>query len=409
MPKKNGAVTSPSEMEAQAKRLEEAAKRKKAALAQVAEANAIESEMTADTQEEEIQSPKELRTLSKIEQVLSEINGDGSFTVFHLAANTESQVGKYDIEEWPNRMELIAKEKGGGDFKVVFRDGEGHYMGQVTRTFDRTAYGGGKSESSSGGDATMRFMEMMQARDEVHRREMDAMRLENQRMMLEQQKMMIEMVKSQNQPFVKSANEIAVIGEMFSKKSPDVLGLIREGLGLLREWREDVNEPAPSDPLTMMIDKVFKVLTPVLQAGVAKLAVPPAPVAAPSPALPAPVTPTPAAQVVPSSPPAAASAAPAVYSNAHIKDYAAKLKASILSGAKADAIALFVLDNMEDADVPGLKAFADDPGIVGQFLEADKELVQHQAWLAQFFQVLREELQEDQNAVPEPAASARSV
>lgn len=238
------------------------------------------------------------------------------------------------------------------------------------------------------------------------------MRAESQRMMLENQRMMLEMVKSQNQPFVKSANEIAVIGEMFSKKSPDVLGLIREGLTLIREWRED-SEPVPADPLTMMIDKVFKVVAPMLQAGVAKLAVPNAAMErAPSPALPAPVpvaagNPAAVNSLPSANPPATPVASPVP--DAAIVNYAAQLKAAILAGSKADATALFVLDSLEENDLPTFGKFVFDPGIVGRFLEADRTLIEHQAWIAQFFQVLKEELTEAPSATPESSTVAGGV
>jgi len=430
MAKRNGVKTAnPSEIEADARRLEAAALSKKKALASLADVQATERELN-DEQEPEIQEPElppaELRARSKIEQVLEEINGDGGFTVYFLPRNgEESQIGKYDINDWPERMETIAREKGGGTFKVVFRSGEGHFVGQVTRTFDASAYGNGRTES---GDS-LKFLEIMQSREDNHRKEIEGLRLENQRMMLDFQKMMLEMVKSQNNSPLKTADEILAVGKLFKDDRPQSpMDGMKQFVEMLAMFREVSREPSiESDPWSLIIDKASRILSPILEAGVKKLAMPPLPRPATSPALAAPtatqaalpapallneggarpaVTPGPrdsrveVVGVSPAGNPPASQDSPVMKQMA---TYAASLKTAILQGNKPEAVAAFVINSIEDAELEGFKKMVEDPGIVGALLAADASLVEHQGWLAEFFNILKEGLNEDgDDQVPAP-------
>ena len=65
----------------------------------------------------------------------------GSIEIFRIRDNgTEAKVGNYSVAEWGGSLEKIAKSFGGGEFKAVLRDKEGHFKGATRVIFDEMAY-----------------------------------------------------------------------------------------------------------------------------------------------------------------------------------------------------------------------------------------------------------------------------
>src|SRR3972149_5633111 len=122
---------------AAAKLLKEAAKEKSEALRDIEEANARE-DLLAGAQGEQGLSPEPIpeRDLSRLERAIAEVGSEGSFEVYHIVGGAEAKLGQFDISDWPQRMEILARTKGGGDFKIVFRHANGHYGATTTRSFD---------------------------------------------------------------------------------------------------------------------------------------------------------------------------------------------------------------------------------------------------------------------------------
>jgi hypothetical protein len=408
MPRKkteeNPAVN-PTTITADADRLEKAAEKKKRALTALAEAEAMERElgMSPSDPEQNDNGQGEMipeANLSKLERVLAELNGTGSFEVFFLSNGEEAKLGKFDIEDWPQRMETLARQKGGGTFKIVFREDNGHYAGSTTRTFDSDAYGSGRRSGSDEGGMLTRFMEIMEKRDGEHRREMDAARQENTKLMLQNQANMMEMIKSMGQGsgIARSAQDIAVLAEVLNKGNKPAASFMSEAkdmISMLQMLKEEASEP--TSPWFGVVDKGFKMLMPILEAGVRKMYAA-EPVNVNAPVRHSGTVATGARATLPAPVPAQAEAPASVSADPHMAAFAANLKGAITQGAEPHAVARFIVDSLpepegdEDASPAEkqLLSAVSDPGIVGKLIEADAALAPHIQWLAIFVNEIKE-------------------
>ena len=78
----------------------------------------------------------------KLEEVLSSLNQDGgSFFVYQIKDNgQEPQIGRYPLSDWPDRLENIARKKGGGSFRVRFMTSRGKQATVRVFSFDEDTY-----------------------------------------------------------------------------------------------------------------------------------------------------------------------------------------------------------------------------------------------------------------------------
>lgn len=392
----NGEGVSPAKMEAQAERLSQAARKKKQALKELAETQDMEQELMGSDSPEADVSPDQapMPGGSRIEQIVAELQGEGTFEVFHIGRNGQPALcGKFPVTDWPDRLETIAQRKGGGTFKVTFRNPQGYYAGQFTQTFDSDTYGEHRPQGGSGDPDTMsRFLEMMERKDAEHRREMSEMRLEMMRLQTE----MVKSLTSQGQNgMFKTAQDLKVLSEVLGggqKDKRSLAGEVKEYVEMLNMLK-DSEAVTESDPLSSAIEKAFKYLGPLLQAGAQRLAggasVQGVPLGTAGPALPAPASPV--------SPPQ--SAAPACSEDAAIVGYAAHLKTSAATGADAVHCARYILSCVEDPkQYDDLKALVNRPGIVDSLMRADAGLVPYKGWVESFIRTMQENIKENDEA-----------
>lgn len=193
----------------------------------------------------------------RIEKILGELQGEGTFDVYRLdVSGKQVKLATYDVGLYPAALEKLVAAKGGGDYILTFRNPDGSYAGQVTRTFDGASYtpaAGGMSDTS------LKFMEMMQASEARHQASLEALRMENQRMMLEQQKMMLEMVKAQGSSAEASLEKLAKLKGLFSEERPDMISQFLQFKDLMDEMRGEVGEEKES-PIVKIVSKISEAL-----------------------------------------------------------------------------------------------------------------------------------------------------
>lgn len=382
MAKRNG--NNLTEDEARTARLEKLAARKKKALDALAEVKDMERELgVAVEEEEEIVPPEGIvpeADLSRLEKIVTELEGEGSFEVFYQDNGSEAKVGKYDIRDWPNRMEQIAKKKGGGDFKVVFRNSSGHYAGQTTRTYDPDAYGGKRGGSDGGADMG-RFLEILERKEESHQRAMESLRLE-------MTKMQMEMIKAMSGGGVmRNAQDIALIAKLFKEdtKKEDTFEQVRKFTDLLTYLKEGpAAEPVPF--LQDAITKGLSLLKPIVEAGARRLNAP-APGAGTPGTIPA--LPATASAGMPGPVAAAQSSVPAS-ADPVLTAYAQRLSMAIVQGLTPNSVATLIFENIEEKDVDGLRMVAGDMEIEKKLSSISPTIRQNPSWIADFFQAIRE-------------------
>ena len=336
--------------------------------------------------------------VSRIEQVVSEMAGTGKFEVYKLVGSNKSKVGVYPLEEWPDLMDSIAHESGGGTFRIVFKDERGHYVASDTQTFDPKSYGKAKESDSGSMD---RLLERMEKREEQMATQMEQMRAENMRLLLS----IVE--KSNSQP-QRSTGELVELMKFMRENQPEArspIESIKEILELAAVVKEEAGVSEPEHPLVAAIDKVFKTIQPFIGAWAQKVAQ--APVAPPTRALTtanpastgaslppahAPVNPVPTeAAGVPAQSPAPA--APAV-ADPRLAQYAQSLLAQAEMGTPVEAVGDSILNLTPEENLSDLEAMVTDPAFVGLLIGAEPKLTKHQLWLANLTKYISGELTE---------------
>lgn len=377
--------------------LQKAAKIKKAAAEEMADADAmleaaapIETFEPApeDTQEE----PAGKR---RIDEILAELEGEGSFEIYHIQNGEDVKVGQYDISDYPHRLEYVAKQKSGGQFKVRFRDNKGKHAGQLTRSFDSETYRNIAASNPGGAVDMLRFMEMMaqERRDSEARREeserrfqlqMEKVRSENQALTLK----MIEALGSKSTTPATSLTEIAGVMKVIqgmTPQQPNPLSSVRELLEAVSLLRED-NEVEVAPAWSKALDKAFSVLRPFVEASAAKMAAslqPPQATGAGTPRL----LPGASGPAAPSTSTVPQSPAP-VSANPLIKEYAARLYEAAAGGLKSGTVASFIADAVSHSENPADKQtlidFAGDENSVSEMIKVEPRLVPFKEWLENF-------------------------
>lgn len=333
----------------------------------------------------------------------------GKFEVFKVVNGEDMKLGMFPISDWEEgaRLDRIAKEHGGGEFRVKFKWSNGLYAKQVTRLYDPKAY---RADSPSGSGpldplaATAPFLTMLERREEAHRKELSELRAG---MMAMQQTFMtaqLQMIQAQaagggNGQLIKSVQDLALFKELMGKeekKSP--MQDIKEVLEMVSMLKESpIAEP--QTPLMAALDKAFLILKPLVEVGAAKLAQVPA------------MTPQPrvnqAAQVPPPTPaplglPAPASAVPQI--DPQLKQYAGTLLAACEQGQDPANIAAFIVNSAGEEDIKALGETIKDPGLMGKFLEAEPKLIsaERQRWLAEMLGHIKQLVEEALTPEAEP-------
>jgi hypothetical protein len=413
---------SPAQMEAEAERISEAAEKLQTALKAKAKAERLQADLSPEREAPAQDAPGEIFTPSptigsaKLDQVLSELNGEGCFEVFRVEGNTDSKVGIFAIAEWPEQIELIAKEYGGGTFKIRFKDSEGHYAAQMTRTFDKKAYGGAVMPAQNGGGDLSAFVKVMMERESAHQREMMSL-------MQQSHQATLEAIKASSAPResgLSKAIEEAMVKKLLAEDKSDKKSFMEEAQGMLETlalFRESIPTAEPQHPLHLAISEAIKLAKPLIEVGLKRLAnpVPTGSLVPKVPALPgktgtsvpvpASVSPTSAVPVVPAkdSPVPVDSPTPTkagedpmpTAETLSLKGYAKDLLQVAVMGAKPEAIAGFIYQQTPEDKLDELEQSVNDPQIVGKLGSVEPRLVPYQAWLTELFKELALLLQED--------------
>ena len=423
----------PAKINAQSKILEESLIRRQKILKDLRELEA-EEEITR----EQLAAPTDLEAEgpdqepSKLDRIMAEIGNDGTFDVYFIAPNggKESKLGSFPVADYPDRLEALARAKGGGDFRATFRKPNGHHAGQFSRTFDPATYGGGKTDQG----AESRLADILLQVQEAGRRDVAAA---NERA----DKMMLAMIQNRQGESAggMGISEVFQFASMLAKaNSGNGMGNFKDMLELMRSVKEEMGDSTGS-PIENVLTRILSSARPLLEAGARKLAegpppgmgippvapaAPPRPGSAPLPLQGQPLPPKPAAPA-PSlnpNPPAAAPApipAPAgrpvppsfdPQKMAEAEAYAPILKKAIRDGADLSAAASFAAIQ---ADMGGKSAelltLVSDPQIAFMVITVDPELTKDLEWLEVFFGMLRDELTEDTRPPEPPAAESAPV
>lgn len=429
--KKNGSST-PTQVKAEAKALREAALDKQKAAEALAAANLAVRDAELDEDDEapdltEFVIPA--AEPSKLESILAEIGSEGTFQVFFQQPNGEDlKLGQYDIQDYPQKLEILARRKGGGTFKVVFRNSSGHYKASTTRTYDPDTYGGAKPEvvaPTAGMDTTAMLTLMMDMNRQAAERS---------------DKMMMHFMEMQSknsasaQPFgglsLKDLKE--VLGGESKKSFAEEARVMIETLALLR----DDGGLEPENPWVSALSRGMVMLQPFLEAGAKRLANPNALPAAPGLAEPGVVGHPPGAQgsgtpllaqsqtpgVDPSIDPGETVAPVSVLPPAPIPaeveastygGYGTMLLAAANAQSEPGASARFVLDNCAmQLEAENLRIVATDPHVVARVIQHTPQIKPHTEWLTEFFNEIRagiNELMQSFNPPPPPPVVAPVV
>jgi hypothetical protein len=407
---------------AEAQMLEEAADTKLKAAEKMARANRLMADQDPEPDPDPIQDrharftpfmPPEAdpgpAPLSRIEQVVDEMRGQGKFEVYKLIGSNKSKVGVYALEEWPDLMDSIAQENGGGTFRIVFKDERGLYVASDTQTFDTKSYGKPHSNEDSG---LGKLLERMEQREEKMATQMEQMRAENMRLLL-------SIVEKSNSAPARSTSELVELMKFMRENQPEArspIDSIKEILELAAVVKEEAGATEPEHPLVAAIDKVFKTIQPFIGAWAQKVAQTPAatPARALLPSNPAstgalvaseahaPMIPNqPVAVGGPAESPAPAAPAPV---DARLLQYAQSLLAQAELDASFEAVGDSILNLTPDANLDSLAEMVNDPAFVGLLIAAEPKLVKHQRWLVELSRYISNELTEP--AGEEPLAGA---
>lgn len=412
MPKKKKTA---AEIEAEAIALERANRRKKKALE--------ESQVLDDDGELAEAEGAPLPGASKAAQIIADLKGEGSFEVYQLAGGKQSKLATYDIVAWPEAMESLVKSVGPGDYLVLFRDNEGHQVGRTTRTFNEVFCGvkpvAAAATAPVNNDGLFsKFLELQSAERMQHAKEMAEMRLELQRIQSENTKALLDVFRSNNQGFLKNAQELAAFKQLFTTKEENPVRQMLELKDLLEDFRGEVKET--SSPVW---EKLLNgIASGLLQNGPRKAHTP----HAPPPKLsspPVPKTPlTPAPALAPSSPQEATSISPSevpgssevpaqnggapasAVERPSLLVFEPMLAEAVNAGKSADAFALEVDDQTDSEQKRSALLYLAREGDWDS-LKAQPSLAASRSWLDDFRDALIDFLSEVPEGVPAEAAA----
>ncbi len=212
--------------------------------------------------------------VEKIEAIAEELDPTAKFHVWRVDNGKKFKVGDWPITEWPDRMEEVARTAGGGYFLIIFKNEHGDEVRRVTQAFDPKFYGkpDNPMEGLTGVLAAMQ-------------QQTTAMIQASRQDMMEMMKIMLNS-QGGNKGFLNTAQDLALLGEIFSRKSgggSDAGGsveLFLKGLEMGRNLNAGAEPPSTFDKL---VETVGKPLVSVLEKSANRGAGPTAPAATPAP------------------------------------------------------------------------------------------------------------------------------
>lgn len=371
-----------ADIEAEADALERAVARKKRAMRALAKLG--EGERGGAGEGSPLEPEADLPGADKVQAIVTELNGEGSFEVIKVTSSGQEQLARYDLAAWPEAVQLLVKEHGGGNYLVVVRNGAGQIAGRVLRTYSKTSYGEGKAPAALGGGSSeavfVRFMEMQQAADARHQQQLETMRLELAKVSAEANRNLLEVLKTQQGGGIfKSAQDVAAIASLFKSDKGSRIDELLD----LKELLEDLRGDAPRRDDASLLGVIANALSALVPKPTRELRAG-APTPAPLPehrpaALPAATKTPPAAPAAPEVQAAEPKPAPP-----SIAPYIANLRASISDGYTAKDIADTVWKAAKDVDInrEALTAMVREGDWAPAY--ADEFLAQHKAWLDDF-------------------------
>lgn len=360
--------------EAEMSKAEETNRRKKKVLADRAELLRQEREL-AEAESEEV--PEEVSddllqvpVLSdQLASIIEGLDDDGKFWVYRMDEKGRSaQVGTYPLADWPDRLEELARELGGGTFRISFRNAKGHPIKQVTQTFDTKAYARKTEGQESSG-----VVSLMLAQAQEARREAAEARRENSDLM--KTILAALMAPKQENGLFKSAQDVAAIGAMFkSNDKSDPMEMFKLGMDMALRMSEG-KEPSST------LDRVLETVAGPAAALMARMvpanrpAPPPRAPAlgtVPQPILSAPEPVKPAAEVPPADP---------VKEHPFYKKYVPKILAAAKAGDDPKEWAEYISDLIPAIYHPQLVALMEKPDLVEFLGSYELEARDYAVWI----------------------------
>lgn len=316
-----------------------------------------------------------------IEQVMSDLGGDGSFSIVKLEGGRPLNMGTHDLTLWPDAMEELVRVQGGGNYVLIFRRPDGTIAKRIQRTYPASLYPAPAEKATSGSGDMLAMLKMMEERDARREAQNETLRLEAMKGQQAMMTAMLTMMGSKDKPLINNAAELATIAKLFgdNKKGTDLSDLValKDLLDDLRGDREDEGVKIETD------SPIVALLAPLLQA-VSKGMAPRAAAPRPVPANPAPPAAVPAlmAKAEPPSAPPTAVASPAAEAG-RLTQFIPSLKAAIGSGVSAEVAANFAWDKAVEDNKTDYLAELLESGDWG-VLDADAYLKEHSAWIGAF-------------------------
>lgn len=379
------ATLSADTLEDDTARIKRAISAKRRALKELQELADQEAELLgAATPASSVEAPEEgLPGSEKIESILANLTGEGSFDIIKLGAGgVEDNLGSYDVSAWPEGFNLTLKEHGSGNYLLRFRNKQGKHAGRVMRTYrlPGSPTSASAPAPASGSGDMMAFVKMMQDAADRHERSLTEMRLEMSRQQMESSKNLIELMKAQSSGgLFKNAQDLAVVAKLFKD---DNKGSELERLLDLRELLEDFKGSAREE-VTADANPLLAMLAPLVAAFIPKPAARrPAPAAAPAPVTLAPPAVAPApARATPAPIPASAPSADA--SPMSLAEFVPSFKAAIEAGVMPEDAADFAWKaSLEKKNESSLRQLLEQGD--WSALGVDPYLLEHSAWLVAF-------------------------
>lgn len=299
----------------------------------------------------------------QLASIVDELDAGACFHVWRLDNTKRYKVGRFGIGEWPDRMEEIASVAGGGSFLIQFRTEGNEVVKTITQSFDPSFYRK-KAENPADGMAAI-LLQIQQQNSAM----MEAMRREQMELM---KTLLTTVAAPKDGGFLKSAQDIALIGQMFQNKGQGegAVELLLKGMEIGRGLSEGKEPPSTFDRLVDSIGKpVAEALskaagTPALPASAAA---PHAPQTPPTPSVRPPAVPTPPILQTPQVP-KETDPMDDIKSSMAYKLYVPQILAAAKSGASIDEWAERIMGTVPEAydgvlvdivsreDVPGFLA-----------------------------------------------------
>lgn len=335
-----------------------------------------------------------------IEQVMTELGGDGSFSIVKLEGGKTMDMGTHDLTLWPDAMEELVKVQGGGNYVLIFRRPDGTIAKRIKRTYPASLYPAPAKEASSGSGDMLAMLKIMEDRDARREAQNETLRLEAMKGQQSMMTAMMAMMGAQNKPMVNNAAELATIAKLFGagEKKDSLSDLVA-----LKDLLDDLRGDQDDEPMKIQTDNPFvAMLAPVIAALVPKIGSRRLDPAHANPTLAAP-TPVPAVPATP--PPAASIPAPVAGS---LAEFVPSFKAAIEGGVSPADAAEFAwnaaVSKGSQSNLSDILETAD-----WRTLLTDPYLKEHSQWLTDFRVRIEGLAFEPEPPASEPAQGADAI